>query len=252
MTDSNFDKKIKTGLYEAVKDVIPPEDMLYRIKNFSAAEENKMKKLTPIKIAVFCIAAVMALSVGVIGAGKILYVESHSTPAEEITHFPTHSELDKIIDYDPRYTETLGKYAFDYCVPVHSSNVGENGEHLGNYTGMSFGYKTDKGILVLDTDTSPLETAENSEISEYKGVKYYYHNILYKFVPTDYVLTEEDKAKQEAGELEISYGSDKVELKNCQSVCWQQDNVTYCLLDMGVEINKNEFIDMAKSVIDVK
>ena len=253
MNDSEFDNRIKKVLNDAANEVSPPEDMLYRIKNFSAAEENKMKRFNPFKTAVVCIAAVMALTVGVIGAGKLMYVESHSTTAEEIDHFPTQNELDKVIDFKPRYTEKLGQYDFDYCLPVHSSNIGENGEHLNDYTGMSFNYKTDKGILALDTDTSPLELGEaDCDISEYNGVKYYYHNTMFKFVPTDYKLTDEDKAKQDAGELEISYGSEEVELKQSQSICWEQDGVSYCLLDLGVEIDKDKFIDMAKSIIDVK
>lgn len=252
MKDSNFDKRIKAALDEAVKDILPPDDMLYSIKNISA-EEQKMKKFDPIKTAVVCIAAVMALSVGVIGAGKLLYIESHSSILEAINHFPTEKELDKIIDYKPRYIEKLGKYDFESCVPVHSSNIGENGEKLDNYTGMSFEYKTEKGILVLDTDPKPMEINENiSEILEYNGIKYYYSSYLYKTVPPDYQLTEEDEKLQKEGKLQIGVGSDKVEEMNNQSICWEQDGISYCLLDMGVGIDKTEFESMAKSIIDIK
>ena len=253
MTDSNFDNKIKTGLTEVTKDILPPEDMLYRIKNFSAAEEPKMKKLKPFKTVVICIAAIMALSVGVIGAGKLLYVESHSSSAEAIKHFPTQQELEKVIDFKPKYLQKLGKYDFESCVPVHSKDVGENGENLENYTGMNFFYKTDKGILALDTDPKPTNFDEvDFDISEYKGVKYYYDSVLFKCVPPDYQLTDEDKEMQEAGKLQISVGSDKVTVEKTQHVVWEQDGVSYCLSDIGVEIDKNEFVDMAKSIMDAK
>ena len=135
---------------------------------------------------------------------------------------------------------------------LKGSDLDENGAHISDYTGMSFSYLTDKGILVLDTDTQPLRLGEEDELTEYNGVKYYYNNTLFKFVPTDYQLTDEDKAMQEAGEIEISYGSEEVEVKQSQSICWEQDGVSYCLLDLGGEIDKNEFTDMAKSVMDMQ
>ncbi len=251
MTDSKFDNLIKTGLNKASGDIFPPEDMLYRIKNFSAAEENKMKKLNPLKTVILCTAAVLALSAGVIGAGKAVLTESHSSLLERIDHLPTQNELEKIIDFKPKYKEKLGKYDFESCVPVHSNDVGENGEDLGNYTGMSFKYKTDKGILALDTDPKSMRLEDSElEISEHNGVKYYYNSYLYKCVPPDYQPTDEEKELEKEGKLQIGVGSDRVETQNCQSICWEQDGVSYCLLDMDVEIDKNEFEDMAKSIID--
>lgn len=48
----------------------------------------------------------------------------------------------------------------------------------------------------------------------------------------------------------IGYGSDKVEEQKTQNIIWVEDNITYNLMDMGVEIDKSDFISMAKQVID--
>ena len=246
------DSKIKTALNEAVKDISPSEDMLYSIKNLSVKEDMKMKKIRPIKAVLTCALAIGILSVGAIGAGKIVGVESHSSSLEEVKKFPTEEEVKKMAGFVPAYTEKLGEYEFESCRPVHSSDIDEDGIKADDYTGISFNYKTDKGILALDIDPKPMQQEAYDEKFDYKGKEIFYHSILYKFVPPDYALTDEDKKLQEKGELEISYGSQEVELENIQSLLWESGGKTYCLLDMDVQIDKGDFINMAKQVIDAE
>ena len=44
----------------------------------------------------------------------------------------------------------------------------------------------------------------------------------------------------------------KYQKKKLQNILWVENGITYNLLDMGVEIDKNDFVNMAKEVIDQK
>ena len=50
----------------------------------------------------------------------------------------------------------------------------------------------------------------------------------------------------------IGYGSDKVSEEQTQNIIWVDNGITYDLLDIGAEIDKNDLIEMAKQVIDAK
>lgn len=246
------DSKIKNALDEAVKDISPSEDLLYSIKNLSVREDIKMKKARPVKLILTCALILGVFTVGAIGAGKIASVESHSSLLEEVTHFPSKDEVKQMAGFVPAYAERLGKFVFKSCVPVHSSDIDEAGNNLGDHTGINFTYKTDKGILSLSADPKPLRIEKYTERSEHNGTDIYYHKIAYKFVPPDYELTDEDKALKEMDKLEISYGSDKVETMDTQSLIWERGGITYCLLDMDVQIDKTDFEKMAYQLIDTE
>ena len=64
--------------------------------------------------------------------------------------------------------------------------------------------------------------------------------------------TEEENKKVEEGSLQIGYGSDKVEEEKTQFLMWQEGDLQYLIMDMGTEIPKDEFVNMAKQVIDMQ
>lgn len=249
-----FEAKIKYALNAKVKDISPKEDMLCNIKNIIVKENVNMKKIIirPKKVIALCFALCVIGSAAVIGAGKVTIRESHSSNLDEIKHFPTQEELSSIIDYKPKYVESLGKYEFDFASPGESEDKDDNGNIIHKYKEISFWYKTDEGILTLSTQPSfgPEDySCYNYEEYDHKGIKLYYNFIKYKFVPPDYELTQEDKRLMESKELEVSYGSDKIEYKDTASVIWEEDGVEYNILDMDVHIPKTELLEMAKQVI---
>ncbi len=52
--------------------------------------------------------------------------------------------------------------------------------------------------------------------------------------------------------MQIGYGSDKVEEEKTQFLMWQEGDLQYLIMDMGTEIPKDEFVNMAKQVIDMQ
>ncbi len=250
-----FEYNIKLALNKKAENISPDEDMLLKIKNIIAKENVSMKKfiINPKKVIALCFVLCGIGTVGVIGAGMVTTTSSSSSSLDEIHHFPTQEELSSIIDYEPKYVEKLGEYDFDFALPGESREKDENGNTIHQYKDISFWYKTDKGILNLSTHPvfAPSDFSYyNYEKFDYKGVSLYYNYIKYKFVPPDYELTDEDKRLMENKELEISYGAEEVEYSDVSSVAWEENGISYCILDMDVNISKTDLLNMAKQVVD--
>ncbi len=245
-----MDNKIRAALEYAAKDIAPKENMLSDITERYEKECLKMKKIKPVRVLAVCAVMCAAISGIAIGAGKIASTESHSSHYEDINHYPTLDELKNIIDYTPVYPKKLGDHEFESCVPVHSTERDENKNAVRDYTGMNFSYKTENGFLNLDTKPGSVTDTEGSESVDYNGVTLYYRSDVYKFVPPDYKLTEEDKELQEKGELVISYGSKDIEINTMLSVVWNKDGVGYCLIASDPAEDKDEFIALAKQAVD--
>lgn len=248
----NIDNEIKNALNEKALNISPSDAMLGSIKNSVEKENIYMRKGFTAKRMIALCAAICAIgAVTVIGGGKVVSMSAHSSRLDDIKHFPTQTELGKIIDYSPKYVEKLGKYEFDFANPSETEEKDADGNVINKYRDMSFWYKTDNGILTLGTKPITQGTDNKTgEPIEYKGKVLYYDSIKYKFVPPDYELTAEDRELMDKKELEVSYGSQEIELKDNASIVWDDGNVSYCLMDMDVHIPKDELISMAKQVID--
>lgn len=243
-----MDSKIKKALQLKADEISASESVLFEIKN-NLKERKNMKK-TSFRILIAVAAMCIIGTVGTIGAGKIATISSHSSHLDEIKEFPAQQELKKYIDFTPKYTETLGGYKFLYAIPVDSTASDSDGNKIGDYKEMNFSYDVGKGDLSLSASPRMVEDFENMEKINLDGVDLYYSKLANKFVPPDYVPTEEEEKLVESGELNIGYGSDKIEEKNSQSIFWVEDGIQYTLFEMGTDIQKDELISMAKEVIN--
>lgn len=256
---SNLDNEIKKALTLKAENIELPQNLLNSIRiELEEKENDSMKrfKFTP-KVLIASLALTVILASGVIAGGKIAFTTTSSSHFDDINHFPTLEEVENIVDYSPKFVEKLGTHKFKLTSPGESKDIDENGNILNKYKDISFWYKTDNDGATLTLHTKPSSEVsnadkENSEIINYDGITLYYSSFTYKAVPPDYIETDEDKKLEDKGELMIGYGSDKIEEKKTQSIVWNEEGITYDLLDMNEEIDKSEFIEMAKQVIDVR
>ena len=82
-----------------------------------------------------------------------------------------------------------------------------------------------------------------------EGVGIYYHFQTYKAVPENYEMTEEDKAKEESGELVFSWGNENIDLNEVQSMSWVQDGVYFLLQQIDGSLTEDELAAMAMEII---
>lgn len=249
--NSKLDEHIKILFNKKTENTALSDDLLNSIKIGIEERGNNMKrfKFTPRTFAVAA-ALTVILATGAIAAGKAASISSHSDLREKINHFPSVEEIKSQVDYVPKYTEKLGAYEFDSAQPSKSQDNDENGNVLSSYKDISFYYKTDKGSLSLHTTPAIREEDKTDDVINYKGISLYYSSYTYKAVPPDYEKTQEDIERENSGELSIGYGASEISEEKLQSVIWVENGITYDLLDMGVEIDKNDFIAMAQQVIN--
>lgn len=249
---NNLDNEIKKTLISMSENVNIKSDLLSSIKSDLAKErEIKMKKsyFRPnVLAAVLIITALFATYVAASGGLKLIISSSNHNDA--INHYPSLEEVREIVDYSPKYTRDLNGHKFKFAQPADTSDTDDMGNKFNTHKEISFWYETDKGMLNLNTSPIVRQDDTQGEAISYEGLTLYYSNQIYKSVPPDYIVSEKEKELIDIGKLMIGYGGDKVEEQNTQSIIWVEKGITYHLLDMGADINKSDFIKMAKQVIN--
>lgn len=247
-----YDDELKKALNLRAENFSVDENMLYsikrKIKNQRRIGMNKFKKA----VIVCCTVLVIGVT-GVYGGGKIISYSSSSRTLNEMKYIPAESEFTKKVGFVPKCPENLGQYKYLYSVPVDSLADDEQGNSVKKYKEINISYDVPKGNLFMSV--SPYITNDqspNSEEIDYNNKTIYYGSYEYKAVPPDYKPTEEENKKVEEGSLQIGYGSDKVEEEKTQFLMWQEGDLQYLIMDMGTEIPKDEFVNMAKQVIDMQ
>ena len=64
-------------------------------------------------------------------------------------------------------------------------------------------------------------------------------------------MSEEDLAKEAAGELYIGYGSPEVERKEAKQLQWNDGEISYLLMSFDNTMTSEEFAQMAGEIIDM-
>lgn len=249
-----LEQEIKEALYGRSLRYSVPEDEQTRIEEkirmaaTDRKKEEKIMKMRQVKKAVVLAAAAVAL-VGTVcmAAGKIKYTYSSSSPADAVTDFSGLEKLEKEAGVETRAVEAFSNgYAFEAMNLVNGEDVDENGNTVQKFKEISIDYEKDGKQISYDVMKRLSDLSEGAtQTLEADGQTYYYDEMNNKFVPEGYELTEEDLAAQEAGTLNLAYGSSEVEEKVSNSLYWQKDGVTYCLFGFDTGLTAEDFLQMA-------
>ena len=204
------------------------------------------------KTSLIAVAATLALGITVFAAGGIVstwFSSSSSTP--DYKSLPTAEQVTKDIGYEPVLIDTFENgYAFKNGSIVKNNLADENGNSIEKFKSVSFDYEKDGDIVVFAQDKFNSEMKlQGDVIKTVKDTDIYYYSYTNKNVPAEYKLTDDDKKAEESGELVFSYGAEKVEIKNVQSVTWIKDGTQYQLLQIDGKLSADELSDMAEEVI---
>lgn len=88
---------------------------------------------------------------------------------------------------------------------------------------------------LFDESDAPDQTAVH------EGITLKYSQDHYRMVPSDYEPSAEEKVQEAAGELVISYGTDRVIDQTAQTLTWEDNGQFYTLLGFDVEMTPEEF-----------
>ncbi len=241
---SDFDRWMKEALTKKVQNLEPSEQMLENIRKEAEErrKENGFMKFGMKKIV--AVAAVCVMSVTAYAATQLASVSVWTT--NNITAYEDVEKAEKKLGMDAKYVEHFDNgFTFDRAGTGQEQGQDEEGNPVGNeYNVLSISYKNKDGQTVHFSAQNGSAYADAGQ-EETEG----YVVTANKFVPPDYELTEEDRAMQAAGELNIGYGSDKVELKTFEKYSWLDGGLYYTLGVFDCNLGEDVLKDMAAEIM---
>lgn len=245
MKNNEFDRLMKQALEEKARGVEASPFLLQRIKRDVRQKQEKerfsmkgfhMKKLAV--AAVICLASVTCYAAANLGG-----VEAHSS--NDIKSFAKMEKAEKKVGFDAKYVESFSN-GFTFCRGGTGETQGldTEGNPFGKkYPTLDIGYRNEDGNwVVLLVEENSLYADTKMELTE--G----YSSQLYKFVPPDYKLTEEDKAREAKGELVLSYGSEEVKEEIMEGYSWQDEGLCYTLTAADCNLGEAAMVQMAAEI----
>lgn len=254
--DKKLDKWIENELNQTVKNIQASPQLYFKIKNqVRLQEERNMKKnlFTSKKAkSLVVLGALCVMSLTCYGAMKLTGYESHSSV--EFSSFPTVSQVEKKVDFAPKFVEVFSNgFAFENASVGAMAGVDDDFNHVTEEQKMvTFNYKKDGDFIAISNRLSTEEIPEDytgMESIDVNGVTMYYSSDEYKFFPPDQKPSEEDLELERQGKLYISYGSAEVEEQTIQSLFWKEDGILYEMTALDVDISQEGLVEMAKEVM---
>lgn len=220
-----------------------------------AADNHFVIRLSKKMVFALCILFCMTAGTS-FAAGRIAGWSGHNLPWTETQCFAdVKKDLLPQLEFEPNIVEAFANgYTFDRGGLGVNQAMDENHVSVGKiYTDLQLRYTRPgtAGRLNLYVSNAP----EERDNTDYKAERQigdmtmYYSQDVYRFVPPDYQMTEEDIALEESGAVTFSYGSIEVEENVFSGVVWRQDGVRYHLFGFDLPLSADELFDMAMEVV---
>lgn len=213
----------------------------------------RVKKFKPIKVAL--IAASLTLVIGITAwASSVIFSGTVSSTIKMPTY--KHVVASETVEKDFGFKSNLidefsNNYKFKVAYTTNSEDFGENGESTQKYESLTCDYVYGDSKLMIKIDEAKEKGRGNGTVAEtYKDTALMYNSQTYKFVPADYDLTVQDKEDEKSGKFVFSYGTDEVEISQQQFIGWTYNNVNYSISASDSTLSQEDFVSMAKEIID--
>ena len=218
-------------------------------------EESGMKKWNMKRVFVVAAAICVLGTITAVAAGKVAYTSAGGSHLDDFT-YDKLGEMETKLGYTTNAPEVFSNgYRFDMGMPTHQDAMDEDGNVIKSAESFSLHYKKagSPDIFVTVQGTSLFEEeGQPDQVFEHNGITLNYTRDQYRFVPPDYQASEEEKAKEAAGELYISYGSDTVTDQVAQSMLWKDGEKVYIITAMDNPMTAQDMAQMAGELIDNK
>lgn len=233
---------------EAVDALNPSLELSNKVKS---RRENKI--MSKRKIAIIAVVACMMLGISAFAAGQIVeyrgWSDSNGSTLDYQETLLSAEGMDVSMVIPEKYSNG---YEFSESNMKGTEGLDENGNVMAEGKGLVVTYsKSDCPDILLFVD--PLFAAgdysDAIECKEINGVNVYYTSDIYKFVPADYELTEEDRQSMDNGHYYISYGSDVVEVKNYEGIVFEEEGKIYNMFCWDGGMTSAEWFAMAEELL---
>lgn len=269
--NNNLDQKIQEAfrLQEeglAVSDALKERidlDVSMEISSQKVSEIRSIKqkggnhmKINMKKIGIGVAAACLMVS-GMAFAGEVKGWRSHTSLLE-----PSYDSYERMAEAETKFGHTVDSveefdngYKFEEARISKMDAFDEAGHTVTTVDQLWIDYNKEGGkdlCLVIEADkgVNSIQLEKTPDAAkEIEGVTVRFDIHTYKFVPVDYELTLEDEANLKRDDYEISYGADRVEIKQNESLLWEKDGIIYNLFGWDTSMNSEDFFRMAEELI---
>lgn len=236
-------------------DSLDAERMCARVRS-RIKEDGTMTRMWSLKK--ITAAAVIACALGTItavAAGKVTHSVSHTDTRDEVKEFSQVAGLMDQVGFSSKVPEAFSNgYAFSGALPSYTQGMDEEENVVAEAKSLDVTYSR-SGIsdveLMIEKNPVYSDPLQADQTLEHNGVTLNYICDEYLFVPPDYQVSEEDLAKEAAGELYIGYGSPEVEHKEAKQLQWNDGEISYLLMSFDNTMTSEEFAQMAGEIIDM-
>lgn len=235
---------------DIIDDLQPSMELADKLR---ISEEEKVMKFSKRKLVVVATAACMLCGTTVFAAGKIASYRSWSNPKNEIGSYSEavkkSDELGSALTIPQKFSNG---YTFDSANTMGVEGLDDVGNVMVNGTDFSAKYvKSDMPEISMFINQAYQSEDESYAIdSKMIGdTTVYFNQAIYKFVPADYKLTEEDKQNMNDSHFEMSYGSEQVEVKNYNGISFEKDGKNYSMFAWNCEMTADEWYEMAEELL---
>ena len=145
-------------------------------------------------------------------------------------------------------------YQFSDMTVTNNTGYDENGNEMTHYKGIDFTYeKNGEDALYMSVERETNKQSdivlEPEETRMIEDIEVEYYLVTYKWVPSNYELTEEDKRNLEKDNYFISDGSSKVSENLVSGVSWVQDGIYYHIGNVYGKTEPEVLFQMAEELI---
>ena len=226
-------------------------------------QELKLEEAEPMKKRNWKKTAVMAAAICVLGSmtavalGKTVSITGSSSRENRITSYAEAEEKQESLDDDVKMLEKFSNgYAFKEAVPMEETGTDKDGNVTAKETSLNIVYSKDGAEdIYAHSSRLNLGITENPDAVRTleDGTELVYTNIVNKFVPNGYEITEEEKKLQEDGKLNIGFKGEggEIEIRKSSHVMWVQDEILYSLMIFD-DMEADEMLNMAQELAESK
>ena len=263
-SDTEFDMFISDWLKQTADNAEVPVHCKAEIdERIECSESNRkkggikqMKKWTVKKIVTTAAVCCLLIGTGVYAAGKLTYIESHSSSEPSITEYERIDELEEEAGFKMLTEEDFTNgFVFTGGGIVDTEGKDEQGGSLLSWKEISLSYKDGQGkVLSIDAEKESVYdmdlSADAMEVRTIRGIKVYYNYTEMYLVPPSYVPTaEEEERNQNDPHYNIAYGSDAPETNYFSSLSFAKDGVRYYISTFD-DVSADELYVIAEELLD--
>lgn len=238
------DQRIAEWFREEADRISVPADMKTEIdRRLDDAERSRhMKKFSAKKVIL------------AVAAGRLASMEGHANLRDQVKDYSALAGVEEEVGFDfPSVEEFSNGFRFASAIPVDSSDYDEDGNVLSSYKTVGLTYTDGTQEVTAYINQSLSYEGGASEApgvvpvwqGEKNGISLTVTRTVYKFVPADYELTEEDIQAQENGSLVFSCGSIEVQEQVSYNCMFEKDGLTYDVMGFDLTMEPEQLAEMA-------